>query len=363
MMTFLRTAALLVFGLCCCGLAVAAPPAPTMTPADRAEVLATLASHLQANYIFPEVAQKLVTTLSTRAAGGRYDAATSAPALAQLLSKDLRDAADDKHFLVRYDPHFKPEEATDAPPTAEQVASDRAEMRQMGWGIEKLERLPGNVGYLELRGFGPADLVAPAYDQAMALLAGTEALIIDLRRNGGGQPSAVAYFMSHFFAVGDERHLNDIYTRKTNSTQQYWTAPVGSERYAKPVYVLTSARTFSGGEDCAYDFQTQQRATLVGETTGGGSNPVDVFGMGHGLVVAIPVARAINPITHGNWEHVGVKPDLAVPAAQAQQAAYTAILGKLASQAQDPDERQHLQHLLSLAEKGQSEAPRYTAGP
>jgi C-terminal processing protease CtpA/Prc len=216
---------------------------------------------------------------------------------------------------------------------------------------------------VELRGFGPTGLVAPAYDQAMALLAGSQALIVDLRRNGGGEPSSVAYFMSHFFPIGDERHLNDIYTRSSNQTQQYWTGPVGSERYDKPVYVLTSARTFSGGEECAYDFQTQHRGVLVGDTTGGGSNPVDVFGLGHGLVVAIPVARAINPITHSNWEHVGVKPDISVPAAQAQQAAYTAILSQLAAQAHEPDEREYLQHLLSLAKQGQSEPPRYTAGP
>jgi C-terminal processing protease CtpA/Prc len=342
---------------------MAAPTAATLTASDRAEALHELGTLLEAHYVFPEVAKTLVANLSQASASGGHDAVVAADDFARQLSQELRQGAQDKHFLVRYDPHFRPEEHADAPPSAEQVARDQADMRQMAWGIEKLERLPGNVGYVELRGFGPTGLVAPAYDQAMALLAGSQALIVDLRRNGGGEPSSVAYFMSHFFPIGDERHLNDIYTRSNNQTQQYWTGPVGSERYDKPVYVLTSARTFSGGEECAYDFQTQHRGVLVGDTTGGGSNPVDVFGLGHGLVVAIPVARAINPITHSNWEHVGVKPDISVPAAQAQQAAYTAILSQLAAQAHEPDEREYLQHLLSLAKQGQSEPPRYTAGP
>ena len=124
--------------------------------------------------------------------------------------------------------------------------------------------------------------------------------------------------------------------------------------------MLVSPRTFSGGEECAYDFQTQKRATLVGETTGGGANAGDRFALGHGLVVNIPTARAINPVTHTNWEHVGVKPDIAVPAAEAQQAAYVAILRQQVAKVTDPDDNAHLRKLLALAEKGESEAPVYT---
>jgi C-terminal processing protease CtpA/Prc len=126
------------------------------------------------------------------------------------------------------------------------------------------------------------------------------------------------------------------------------------------VYVLTSARTFSGGEECAYDFQTQKRATLVGETTGGGANPVRPFNVGHGIVVAIPTGRAINPITKSSWEHVGVKPDIAVPAAQALQTAHATILRSLVASAKDDNEHAKLQRLLAMVEKGEEEKPVYT---
>jgi C-terminal processing protease CtpA/Prc len=216
---------------------------------------------------------------------------------------------------------------------------------------------------LELRGFGPPELIGAAYAAAVTLLDGSDALILDLRRNGGGSPDSVALWMSHFFPQGDQRHLNDIYTRSTDKTQQYWTLPSVAPRYAKPVYVLTSARTFSGGEECAYDFQTQKRALLVGQTTGGGANAGDRFSLGHGLVVNIPTARAINPITHTNWEHVGVKPDIETPAAQAQQVAYVAILRTLSDQAADPDEARRLHKLIALAEKGESEPPVFEMKP
>ena len=211
-------------------------------------------------------------------------------------------------------------------PTAQELDAAREEAGRHGYGIDNMARLPGNVGYLELRGFGPTELVGDALSAAMTVLSGTDALILDLRRNGGGEPNTVAYLMSHFFAHGDERHLNDLYSRATDTTRQYWTSPAVATRYTKPVYVLTSKRTFSGGEECAYDFQTQKRGVIVGESTGGGSNPGDMYPVGAGFAAFIPDGRAINPITKTNWEHVGVKPDIAVPAADAKKVAHAAIL-------------------------------------
>jgi C-terminal processing protease CtpA/Prc len=126
------------------------------------------------------------------------------------------------------------------------------------------------------------------------------------------------------------------------------------------VYVLTSARTFSGGEDFAYGIQAQKRGTLIGETTGGGSNPVRWYGVGNDITVAIPTARTTNFVTKTNWEHVGVKPDVAVPAAQALQTAHAAILRNLVSSAKDDKDRTELQRLLAMVEKGETEPPVYT---
>jgi len=331
---------------------------PAVGASDRKEIIATLGKQLQTNYVFPDVAQQFATTLASKEANGGYTAANTVDSFSQALARDMRAVGKDAHFDVFVDPEFHPRDAN-AVPSKEDLARDRQAITHYGFGIQRVERLPGNVGYIEIRGFGPTTMVSAAYSAAMSLLSGTDALILDLRRNGGGEPGSVAYLMSHFFPEGDERHLNDLYYRAGNTTHQYWTDPSAGPRYGKPVYVLTSARTFSGGEECAYDFQTQKRATLVGETTGGGANPGDEFGIGHGLAAFIPTGRAINPVTHSSWEHVGVKPDIAVPAAKAQQAAYVAILRMLLASATDPDQRQELQDTLAKAEKGESEQPNY----
>jgi C-terminal processing protease CtpA/Prc len=272
----------------------------------------------------------------------------------------LREFSGDLHFSAFLDERFREPSSTADLPSRAKMDEWRDQTARRGYDIEKIERLPGNVGYIELRGFGGPEFVGPAYTSAMSLMAGTDALILDLRRNGGGSPASVAYLMSHFFPFGDERHLIDMYNRPTGTTRQFWTVKTVAQRYDKPVYVLTSGRTFSAGEDCAYDFQTQKRGTLVGETTGGGSNPVSWFGVGHGIVVSIPTSRTTNFVTKTNWEHVGVKPDIAVPAAKALQTAHVAILRNLVSSTKDDNERTELQRLLAMVEKGESEKPVYT---
>ncbi len=334
--------------------------AVAVTPAQRKAVVEALAKELKARYVFPEVAERTGTALLAREAAGAYEGAGTAGAFAEALSKDLRELGQDGHFRVRFDPEFKPMgEDDDKPPTPEEVARMRQFSQRRAFGIAKVEQLPGNVGYLDIRGFGPTEFVGPAFSAALSILSGTEALILDLRQNGGGDPESVAYLVSHFFAEGDTRHLNSIYNRPRDTTRQYWTSPTVAVRYTKPVYVLTSARTFSGGEECAYDFQTQKRATLVGETTGGGANPGGAVALGQGFNAFIPTGRAINPVTHTNWEHVGVKPEVAVPAAEALKTAHAAILKDLLAKEKDPEYRQRLQAIQARVEKGEPESVRY----
>lgn len=331
-----------------------------LTASDRAAIVQTLATKMNANYIEPTVAERVGKAIAAKDAAGGYASATSAKAFSAALAKDLRELSGDKHFGASVSEGFRESDSANAVPIQARMDKMRDMTVRRGFGIEKIERLPGNVGYIDLHGFGPTEFSGPAYTAAMSLLSGTDALILDLRRNGGGSPASVAYLMSHFFPLGDSRHLLDIYNRPNNTTTQFWTVPTVALRYDKPVYVLTSARTFSGGEHCAYDFQAQKRGTIVGETTGGGSNPVDWFSAGHDIVVAIPVARATNTVTRTNWENVGVKPDIAVPAAQALQTAHVAILRNLVSSAKDDRERTQLQGVLAKVEKGEVDKPVYT---
>ncbi|WP_402718146.1 S41 family peptidase [Janthinobacterium rivuli] len=326
----------------------------------RAAIVQTLVTKMNANYIEPAVAERVGSAITRKNAAGGYASAASVKAFSEALAKDLRELSGDLHFSAAFYEGLRERSGADELPGRAKIDEWRDQTVRRGYDIEKIERLPGNVGYIELRGFGGPEFVGAAYTAAMSLMAGTDALILDLRRNGGGSPASVAYLMSHFFPFGDERHLIDMYDRPTGTTRQFWTVKTVTQRYDKPVYVLTSSRTFSGGEDFSYGIQAQKRGTVVGETTGGGSNPVSWYNLGQDIIVAIPTARTINVVTKTNWEHVGVKPDIAVPAAQALQTAHVAILRKLVSSAKEGNERKELQRVLVMAEKGESEKPVYT---
>lgn len=305
------------------------PPATgALDAATRHAVVKKLAQSVEDNYVFPDVAKKVAAHLRDRDAKNAYAGADTAASLAEMLTEDMRTTGKDLHFRVRFDPQFKAMPDEDAP-SAEMIAQQRQESERLAGGVFRVERLPGNIGYLDLRGFEPVSFSAPSIEAAMTLLKHTEAIILDLRKNGGGDPETVAYLMSHFFAEGDRRHLNDMVFRKNQRNEQYWTSTATAVHYTRPVYVLTSKRTFSGGEECAYDFQTQKRATLVGEVTGGGANPGGLFAVDGGLVAFISTGKAINPITHGNWEGVGVKPDVATPADRALDVANARILREI----------------------------------
>jgi|SRR5450830_462431 len=331
-----------------------------LNASDRAAIVQMLAAKINANYIDPTKAEGIGSAIIRKNAEGGYAAAAGATAFSAALKKDLREFSGDKHFSAgRYEGFTEPS-GTEEPPSRAKMDEWRNAAVRRGYDIEKIERLPGNVGYIELRRFAGVEFVGAAYTAAMSLLAGTDALILDLRRNGGGAPASVAYLMSHFLPAGDMHHLTDIYDRPSDTTRQIWTMPTFAQRYDKPVYVLISARTGSAAEDCAYNLQVLKRGTLVGETTIGASNPVSWYSLGHDIAVSIPTSRVTNFVTKTNWERVGVKPDIAVPAAQALQAAHVAILRNLVSSAKQGDERAELQRLLAMVEKGETEKPVYT---
>lgn len=335
-------------------------PATALTSAARSAVVLALGGHLRSDYVFADTGKKLADALTAKLARGGYNTATTPQALEAALTEDLRAIGKDAHLRVRFAPEFRAPTSNGKPMNPDQVAMVRGSVAERAFGISRVQRLAGNVGYLDLRGFGPTEFVAEAYTQAIGLLSGTDALIIDLRQNGGGDPSSVAELISHFFPEGDSRHLNDIYSRTDGTTRSYWTNPAVTVRYTKSIMVLTSHDTFSGGEEFAYDLQTQKRAVVIGETTGGGANPGDNVPLAEGFIAFIPTGRAINPITKTNWEHVGVAPDVMVPAAAAMKAAYVAILKDLIEKARDPEQRQGLSGTLASLEKDEIQLPIYT---
>jgi C-terminal processing protease CtpA/Prc len=205
-------------------------------------------------------------------------------------------------------------------------------------GIRRVERLPGNVGVVELTLIPEASAAGPAITAAIQLVQHTHALILDLRGARGGAPDGVALLCSFLFDE-EQVHLNDIIEGPHGPTRQYWTAAyVPGPRYSsRPVYVLTSANTFSGGEELAYDLQALGRATVIGEVTRGGAHPVQPLPLSEHVELRLPVARSVNPITGGNWEGVGVQPDVQVPSGDALDVARRAALGANADDSGVPD--------------------------
>jgi hypothetical protein len=302
----------------------------------RARAVAGAAALLDTFYVFPDVARRMGDSLRARLARKEYDGYPNGVTFAMRLNDDLAEIAHDKHLRVNYSARpLPPEEArpVGAPPPApspEDQAREREFLERINCGFVRAEQLPGNVGYLKFNMFADTAMCAATASAAMTFLAGTRALIIDMRENGGGSPGMVAFVSSYLF---DRRtHLNDLWTRRTGKTEEFWTRDsIPGRRFGgeKPVYVLTSARTFSGAEEFTYNLKNLKRATIVGETTGGGAHPVAGHRIDEHFIIGVPFARAINPITHTNWEGVGVNPDIMVPANDALATAQKLLREKL----------------------------------
>jgi peptidase S41-like protein len=302
----------------------------------RARTVAGAAALLDTFYVFPDVARRMGDSLRARLARKEYDRYANGVMFAMRLNEDLAEIAHDKHLRVDYSARVLPPEeprAVGSPPPApspEDQAREREFLDRINCGFVRAEQLPGNVGYLKFNMFADVDLCATTASAAMTFLAGTRALIIDMRENGGGSPGMVAFVSSYLF---DRRtHLNDLWTRRTGKTEEFWTRDsVPGRRFGgtKAIYVLTSTRTFSGAEEFTYNLKTLKRATIVGETTGGGAHPVAGHRIDEHFMIGVPFARAINPITHTNWEGAGVKPDIIVPANDALATALKLLGEKL----------------------------------
>ncbi|MBN2044486.1 MAG: S41 family peptidase [Anaerolineales bacterium] len=297
-------------------------------------LVGTLSGLLREKYIFPEVAEEICQALVQHQSNGFYEYIDHGESLADTITQHLREASRDDHLWVRYHSHPLPEHHGNLLENEEKLAEIKAIARQRNYGIPRVERLDGNVGLIEVRYFyrlewGSQETGAAA----MNFLANMHALIVDLRRCQGGNPHMVAFLSSYLFE-GTPIHLNSLYWRSEERTEEYWTLPdvPGPRIGGKPVYVLTSGETFSAGEGFTYNLQALNRVVVVGETTAGGAHPGSPFRLAPHFEAFIPMGRAINPITGANWEGVGVKPDISTPAESALDRAYVlALEGVIAS--------------------------------
>jgi len=303
--------------------------------ATRQKTIDAISEKLTEYYVYPDVAAKMVQAIRDHQKRGDYSSMTDGNEFADALARDLRAISHDQHLHVSYDPFTLPEQPRSSAGRSQPSPAEQARFRSMlehqNCSFSKIEILSNNVGYIKFGAFPPPDICGPTVVAAMNFLAHTDALIFDLRENHGGDPSMVDFMVSYLFR--QPTHINDLTNRHENETHQYWTVPwvLGSRLVDQPVYVLTSHQTFSGGEEFTFDLQTQKRATIVGETTGGGAHPVEGLPAGDHFSIGVPFARAINPVTHGDWEGKGVEPDVKVSAADALATAEKLAADKLAS--------------------------------
>ena len=325
-----------------------AHPDTTIDAATRAQVIDNVLRRLDEGYVFPKKAAEMGQAVRARAKRGAYDRIVSAQAFADTLTQDLRAVSHDRHLEVAYQSRSVRDDAPDAEPSAEQRREREAFGRRINYGLERVERLNGNVGYLEIRSFAfdAAPAVDSALSAAMNFLARTDALIIDVRRNGGGEPTMVAAVCSYL--LPPNRLINRFYWRPQNRWDEFRTGSVSGRHYGttRPVYVLTSDQTFSAAEEFAYDVQTQHRGEIVGDTTGGGAHPGGMRRVTEHFGVWVPSGRAVNPVTGTNWEGTGVRPDVPVGAGEALRTAHLRALERLLGAEPDKERQTVLRQVI-----------------
>ncbi|MCX5215283.1 S41 family peptidase [Kitasatospora sp. NBC_00240] len=281
---------------------------------------------IEAGYVFPEKTAAVDAAIRRRLAQGEYGG-LDGPSLCEAVTSHLQEVCPDKHLRLLW---VDQPQSLDPADDDKGRAAFRALLRAENQGIRRVEQLEGNIGLVDVRWIASADEGAATIGAAMQLVAGSSALVVDLRECRGGAPEGAAMWCSYFFP-DDQVHLNDFYERSTGATRQFWTAAhLPAPRYTgRPVLVLTSSVTFSGGEDVAYTLQAHGRAELVGETTRGGAHPTDRHPVTEHIMVTVPTARTINSVTGTNWEGTGVVPDIAAPAGEALDVALRTALERL----------------------------------
>ena len=308
---------------------------PGVTPVNvvldsslRRKVVDEVESNLLEYYVDAPLAQKMKDSLESHEKAGDYNAIQDGDAFAGRLTTDLQAVSNDKHLRVDFSPFKMPPPHA---PSPEDEVRFHQQMEHDNCAFDKVEILPGNIGYIRFDGFMDASFCGQTVNAAMTFVAHTDALIFDIRQNGGGQPAMVTLIASYLF--DHPTHLIDIYNRKEDTTTQNWTLSYlpGPRMPDVPVYVLTSHGTFSGAEEFAFDLKNQKRATIVGEVTGGGAHPVSGHPVADYFMIGVPFAKSLDPVTKTNWEGTGVEPDVKVSSDDALTTAEKLAKDKIAA--------------------------------
>lgn len=324
-----------------------------LTYQEKSITVDSISNKLLGFYIFPEVAKEMSNSIRENLKKGKYNSINNPNDFAYQLTADLLAISHDKHIRVDYAPEDikARNEVVSAEDSLRYLNQYINEIKRDNFGFKELKILGGNIGYLDLRSFEDVEYAGLTAVSVMNFLSNTDAIIIDLRMNGGGSPAMIQLITSYLFN-SNPVHLNNFYWRPSNETTQTWTLPYVQGRRVPntPVYLLTSNRTFSAAEEFCYNLKHLKRATIIGETTGGGAHPSGPVSATDKFSITIPIGRAINPITKTNWEGTGVTPHIEIPASQALELAQTKALETLiqANKENEINQRFYTWHLEGL---------------
>jgi hypothetical protein len=268
---------------------------------------------LNENYVFPEKAAQMGELLRNNLKSGAYEKINELDEFAEMLTDDLQSISKDKHLRIWNNSGEK----------MKQRNNGGAFQRNVNHGFFETKVLEGNIGYIDLRAFSGSNRAKPIAEAAMEKVSNTDALIIDLRKNGGVSPEMINTLTSYVFDGKEPVHLNTFYWRPTDSYQDFYTdTNINGKRMDNPdIYLLTSKYTFSAAEEFTYNLKNLKRATIVGETTGGGAHPVGNQRINTDFSMFLPQGRTIDPITKTNWEGTGIRSHIFVEADQALEKA------------------------------------------
>ncbi|MNS78846.1 carboxy-terminal protease [compost metagenome] len=317
-------------------LLLAASPAfarQAETPAAPRLVVGHVAAAIRDAYFDPAKAETIAAALEAEATAGRYDSLTDPRDLETALTARLEPY--DQHFSVGRPAPSGPAPAPSATSSGLSPVPFPVVAARGGQGFRAVQILPGNVGLIDMRMFadfeGANDPARRQADAALQMVSSADAVIFDLRNNGGGSPAMVGYLVSAF--VGPDADVYNRFHSRDGEASEAPAQPYAAPRLEVPVYVLISGRTGSAAEAFTYTMQAAKRAVIVGETSGGAANPGGPVFTPSGYRVFISTGSPTNPLTGGNWEKVGVRPDVAVPAEDALDTAWKAALAGQSSAA------------------------------
>ncbi|HYD12628.1 MAG TPA: S41 family peptidase [Allosphingosinicella sp.] len=336
-----------LFLFLCLGLAAPAG-AQSLTAQQKREIAGAAATAYADFYVFADRGAAIAAHLRREAGRGAFDRIDQPQAFAAALTAAIRTVQADRHLEILPPRPATSTTATAGPPSRAERLSWIEPLRRRNYDFVRVERLPGNVGYLRLDSFPPPELAASTAAAAMAFLRHCDAIIIDLRENGGGTGDMVRFLASYFFV--EPTRLSRTFRRDRNPQTSYdMTLPSipGDRIPIADIFVLTSNRTISAAEAFAFALQQQGRAVVIGETTAGAGNAGDYLDIGHGFRAFVPDVHVSSPVNETSWEGVGVRPDIAATSEQGLATAHREALQRLLSATTDERRRAALRRAMA----------------